>query len=72
MNEPVIIRKNSRESYRVAWETFEGREFLDLRIYYEAGSGELKPTRKGVAINRAALPEIIAALKAAQGIGGDA
>lgn len=70
MSAPVILRKNARESYRLAWETYEGHEFLDLRIYYAAGEGELKPTKKGVAINRQVLPALIEALQAAQE-GGD-
>jgi len=70
VSEPVIIRKNARESYRLAWETYEGNRFLDLRVFFTAPDGELRPSRKGVALNGAALPEIIAALQAAQREGG--
>ncbi len=59
---PIVVRKNSRESYRLAWETFEGNRFLDLRIYYDDGSGELKPSRKGLSIKPEVIPAIIEAL----------
>lgn len=42
---------------------FEGRRFLDIRRYYlERGTGELKPTRKGIAINERALGALSSAL----------
>lgn len=69
MSAPVVIPKNSRESYRLAWEEYEGNRFLDLRVYYTDATGELKPTRKGLAIKPTAIPEIVAALTA---LGGDA
>jgi len=30
---------------------FKGNCYIDLRKYYEAGEGELKPTRKGITFN---------------------
>jgi hypothetical protein len=59
---PILIPKNTRESYRIAWEEFEGHSFVDLRLYYRASDGEMKPSRKGVAIKPELLAEVCAAL----------
>jgi hypothetical protein len=66
---PILIPKNTRESYRIAWEEFEGHRFVDLRLYYFTAEGELKPSRKGVAIRPEALAEICAALGQMGGAG---
>jgi hypothetical protein len=62
MKPPILIPKNARESYRIGWEEFEGHHFIDLRVYYRDGDGELKPSRKGVAIKPERLAEVCAAL----------
>ena len=62
----VDIRKNDREVLRIRTKEFQGNEYVDLRIWYEAqdGSdkGELRPTKKGVTFRRGLLPEVLAAL----------
>jgi hypothetical protein len=66
MTEPVMIEKNGRECYRVAWSEYEGHRYVDLRLHYRDGE-EWKPSRKGIAIKPDALASVISAL---QSMGG--
>ena len=57
--EKIFVQKNS----------FKGREYVDVRIYYDGGKDEeedWRPTKKGVAIPPEILPHIIDALKKAE------
>jgi len=49
------IKRNEREIIRIEVSEFEGRELINLRIWYQAidGHGDIvyKPTKKGVALN---------------------
>jgi len=35
----------------VSTESYKGRDYLDIRIYYQDNEGEWKPTRKGVTVS---------------------
>lgn len=59
------LTKNSREHVRVALDHFKGHDLLDIRITTESG-GIWMPTAKGVSVNIAKLPELIALLRAAE------
>lgn len=68
----ATIVKNAREEIRARVGEYRGHRFADLRIFVDA-PGERAPlgrvpTKKGVAIPIAALPEVIAALRKAQAI----
>ena len=46
------IQKNSKEKIIASINEFKGNTFVDLRVHYEEeGSGEYKPTKKGLAIS---------------------
>ena len=46
------IQKNSKENIIASINEFKGNTFVDLRVHYEEeGSGEYKPTKKGLAIS---------------------
>lgn len=49
------IKRNDREIIRIEVSEFEGKELINLRIWYQAidSSGDIvyKPTKKGVALN---------------------
>ena len=49
------IKRNEREIIRIEVSEFEGRELINLRIWYQAidSKGDIvyKPTKKGVALN---------------------
>jgi hypothetical protein len=64
----VIARlvKNRRESVVVALDEFMGTPLVHVRQHYTDDAGEDRPTTKGVCINVARLPELRAALQAAE------
>lgn len=49
------IKRNDREIIRIEVSEFEGKELINLRIWYQAidsrGDIVYKPTKKGVALN---------------------
>jgi len=59
------IERNPTERLRVSTENFKGRDYIDLRIYYEADDGEWKPTKKGVTIAPDKAEEVIELLSKA-------
>jgi len=42
--------KNALETVIVSVQTWQGKQRLDVRLFYLADDGTLKPTRKGVSI----------------------
>ena len=70
---PVVIatlRKNARESLRVALGRFQGVDLIDIRVTVDltASSGIQTPTKKGVSLRVGMLPDLIEALQKAQAI----
>jgi len=61
------IRKNSREEIRISREAYMGHDLVNLRVFYEDAEGEYRPGKKGLAFRLDLLPEVIAALQAAEG-----
>lgn len=68
--EPIaIVEKNSREDVRVSLDEFHGVQLIDVRTFadFKAGAVESRgPTKKGVSLNIARLPALIAGLEAAR------
>ena len=65
----ATIEKNRSEELRVALKEFKDRHYLDIRTYIEpyADDGQGKvPTKKGVTVPLAKLPELITALQKAE------
>ena len=60
------FQKNTAERVRLTWETYKGIRFLDVRAYYEDSDGELKPTKKGIAIAPDKIDALIDLLRKAQ------
>ena len=60
------IEKNQKERIRVTIEEYRGARFIDCRVYFEAENGEWRPTKKGIALNKDCIVEIIEALKKAE------
>ena len=49
----LVIAGSERQPFIVSFSDYEDNRLLDIRKYYkDKKSGELKPTRKGVALNR--------------------
>ena len=69
MNQIGEIQKNSKEKIIVSVNEYEGHTYVDLRVYYEdTKTEEYKPTKKGIALSKKNINEIIVLLKEASGI----
>lgn len=60
----IDLPKNSKETLRIARETFKGHELINVRVFYEAEDGSLRPTKKGVSLRVDMLADVIEALQA--------
>ncbi len=71
LTEPLIVTEfwanRSGESVRVQLRGFKGRSLIDIRKHYTDESGKLQPTKKGISIVVARLPDLAAALTKALG-----
>ncbi|MGW8272929.1 MAG: transcriptional coactivator p15/PC4 family protein [Thermodesulfovibrionales bacterium] len=62
------IERNETERLRVSAESYRGKDYLDIRIYYlEQSSGEWKPTKKGVTLAPEKIDEFSALISKAGG-----
>lgn len=57
------IQKNATEIIRVSKENYKGKEYLDIRIYFQNDEGEWKPTKKGVTFSPEKADELIEILQ---------
>lgn len=62
----AVIRKNSREELRITLEDFKGHRLISFRVWYEAEDGDMRPGKQGLALRLGLLPELRAALVAAE------
>ncbi|WP_336042567.1 transcriptional coactivator p15/PC4 family protein [Pseudooceanicola nanhaiensis] len=62
----ATIKKNSREELRVTLDEFRGHHLVNVRVFYDAGDGEMKPGKQGIAVKVELLRELLAALDAAE------
>lgn len=62
----ATIKKNSREELRVTLDEFRGHHLVNIRVFYDAGDGEKKPGKQGIAVKVELLPELLAALGTAE------
>ena len=63
----AVIEKNRSQDVRVRLTEWQGRDFIDIRLFTTAdASGERVPTRKGVSLSIPLLPELFAAIREAQ------
>ena len=60
----ATIAKNAREKIVIAETEYEGYELIDVRVHYLDESDELKPTRKGISMQRDSFPEFAEAIQA--------
>lgn len=64
MSTPAIeIRKNTREVIRINRADFKGHDVVNVRVFFDAGDGDMKPGKQGVAFRAALAPELIEALQ---------
>ena len=56
------FKKNSRATIAVYEQAYNGKAYLHIREHYTDADGELRPTKKGVALDLALAEELIQAL----------
>ena len=68
-NEIVVAELERRPDQKIVVRktVFRGREYLDIRNFFLADSGEWLPTKKGIAIPWELREELVAALSQAAG-----
>ena len=60
------FKKNHRETVRTSLQEYEGRRVVDLRVWLpRSRDGVLVPGAKGLTVDRALLPELERAVRAA-------
>jgi hypothetical protein len=57
------FQKNTVERVRASITRFKAKEYIDIRVYYEAGDGEWHPTRKGLCLGLDLIDELEIAVK---------
>lgn len=62
----VAIPKNSREELRVTVEEFKGVPLVNLRVWFVAEEGNMRPGKQGVALRVDLLPDLRRALEQAE------
>ncbi len=63
----MTITRHDGDELRINMESYKGHTFLSLRTYFDAGDGDMRPTKKGVSVPLSALEELQAALGKALG-----
>ena len=61
MNESKVIyefRKNALEKVVCQFREYKRNKLIDLRVFYDAGDGDWRPTPKGISLRRELLPEL--------------
>ncbi|MFH0812845.1 MAG: transcriptional coactivator p15/PC4 family protein [Pseudomonadota bacterium] len=59
------LEKNSTSKIKVMVREYKGREFVDVRTYFQSDDGEWQPTKKGIAISPAKVGELVRLLNIA-------
>lgn len=57
------IRKTVVETIKVSVQEYQGATFIDCRVYWLDENGEWRPTRKGIALSRDVIDDVIEALR---------
>jgi hypothetical protein len=57
------LTKNSREQIRIGLTDFNGRQVIDIRVFYQGPNGEWLPGKKGLAFTSDKLPLFMNALQ---------
>lgn len=47
----ITIQKNASEQIRLALREYEGRAFVDLRLFFRTDADEWQPTKKGLTLS---------------------
>ena len=61
----IALRKNAREEFRTERQEFRGHDLLNIRVFYDDGSGEYLPGKQGIAVRTELVPELMDAIQSA-------
>lgn len=67
MSEPKVLYcfpKSRFEQVRAYVSEYKKRDYISLRVFYEADDGELRPTPKGITISVDLIDELVQAVEA--------
>ena len=53
-----VIQKNRREQVWIGINDFQGREYINIRLFFDTGEG-YRPTRRGVTVPTGMYPELL-------------
>lgn len=57
-----FIEKREGERVRIGINEYQGKEYIDIRVFYENDAGEWSPTKKGITLPPEKLDELKDAL----------
>ena len=64
------FQKNDRgEMVRIVREDYRGTDLVNIRVWYRADNGEMRPSKAGIAINGGQIDQLIEALQAVKAEG---
>ena len=64
------FQKNDRgEMVRIVREDYKGTDLVNVRVWYRADNGEMRPSKAGIAINGSQIDQLIEALQAVKAQG---
>ena len=64
------FQKNDRgEMVRIVREDYRGTDLVNIRVWYRANNGEMRPSKAGIAINGGQIDQLIEALQAVKAEG---
>lgn len=58
----ATIRKNSREELRITLSSWRDNDLINLRVWYDAGGGEMRPGKSGFALKVELLRDLAGAI----------
>lgn len=61
----ATIQKNKREAIHVQLDEFNGRQIFNVRVFYDAEDGSVRPGKAGIAFTVTKLPEFAEAVQRA-------
>lgn len=61
----ATIPKNASEEVRVSLDVFKGRRLFNARVFYDAGSGQMRPSKAGVTLRLECLEQFAEAVTTA-------
>ena len=63
--EIAVFTKNALEEVRIKLVTWEGKNYLDVRVWFNNNGNEFFPTKKGLTIGVEFVPKLLDALQKA-------